>query len=185
MKKDYMWFMIIVLALILSLPIRGIAQIKTMYVTDMLHASIRTGPTTENKIIAFVKSNRSVEVMEESEDWSYVRLSNGKEGWILSRLLIEGPTKTKIIESLTTENDKLKKECSFLRDENTRLKAKSNAQQSKINEQDETLGTLKQKTDDLGHNRPIRWLLSGAFILLTGIFIGYSSRKKKRGMFAE
>lgn len=185
MKKDCTWVIIIVLSLILPLPARGIAAAKTMYVSDMLHASIRTGPSTENKIIAFAKSNRSVEVLEKSEDWSLVRLSNGKEGWMLSRLLIEGPTKDKIIKQLKTENTKFKKESSFLREENTRLKADSNEQQSKIKEQEKTLFTLKQKTDDLSHNRPIRWLLSGAFVLLTGIFIGHFSRKKKRGMFEE
>lgn len=185
MKKQYTWFIIIIFSLILPLSVIGTAAAKTMYVSDMLHASIRTGPSTENKIIAFAKSNRSVAVLEQSEDWSYIKLSNGKEGWMLSRLLIAGPTKDKIIKQLNTENNKFKKECSFLSEENTRLKAESIEQQSKIKEQEKTLFTLKQKTDDLSHNRPIRWVLSGAFILLTGIFIGYSSRKKQRGMFTD
>lgn len=185
MKKDYIWPLAIILSLVLPLPVRGIATAKTMYVSDMLHATIRRGPSTEHKIIAFVRSNRPVEVLDAEEDWSYVRLKNGKEGWILSRLLVEGPTKEEIVEQLRTENERLKKELPFLKEENTRLKAKSLEQQSKIKEQDKTLFSLQQKTEDQRHNRPTRWLLSGAFVLLTGIFIGYFFRKKKRSLFAE
>lgn len=185
MKKYYIWLIIIVLSLLLPLSVRETASAKTMYVSDKLHATIRRGPSTEHKIIAFVRSHRPVEVLEEEGDWSYVRLKNEKEGWILSRLLVEGPTKEEIVEKLKTENERLKEELSFLKKENAHLKAESLEQQSKIEEQDKTLISLKQKTLDLSHNRPTRWLLSGAFVLLTGIFIGYFSRKKKRNMFTQ
>lgn len=185
MKKHHIWLIISILSLVLPLSVRGMATAKTMYVSDMLHATIRRGPTTEHKIIAFVRSNRPVEVLEEEGDWSYVMLKNGKEGWILSRLLVEGPTKEALVEQLRTENERLKEELSFLKEENARLKAESLEQQSKIEKQDKTLFSLQQKTEDLSHNRPTRWLLSGAFVLLTGIFIGYFSRKKRRSMFTQ
>ena len=183
MKKIYAWFIVIILSLALPLSVRGIATAKTMYVTDILLASIRTGPSTENKIVAFAKSNHRVEVLEESEDWSYVKLRNGKEGWMLSRLLLAGPTKDRVIKQLQTDNKGLNEECSVLRKENTRLKAESLEQQSMIKKQNKSLFNLEQKTDDLSHNRPTRWLLSGALVLLIGILVGYSSRKKKKGMF--
>ena len=185
MKQHYVWLMIIILSLLLPLSVKGMATAKTMYVSDMLHASIRRGPSIEHKIIAFVRSNRPVEVLDTEGEWSYVRLKNDKEGWILSRLLVEGPPKEEILAQLKTENERLKKELPMLQEENARLKAKSLEQQSKIQEQDATLFSLKQKTEDLRHNRPTRWLLSGAFVLLTGIVIGYFFRKKKKSLFTQ
>lgn len=185
MKKYSVWLIIIILSLLLPLSVRGMATAKTMYVSDMLHATIRRGPSIEHKIIAFVRSNQPVEILEEEGEWSYVRLKNGKEGWILSRFLVEGPTKEEIVEQLRTENERLKEEHSFLKEENARLKAESLEQQSKIEEQDNTLISLQQKIKDLSHNRPTWWLVSGAFVLLTGIFLGYFSRKKRRGMFTQ
>lgn len=179
MKKYYAWLIIIILFLIFSLSSRCIATAKTMYVTDMVHASMRTGPSVKNKIIAFVKSNHPVEVLDESKDWSYVRIENRKEGWMLSRFLIEGPTKEKIIEQLKTENEELKNEASFLKEENARLTVESLRRQDTIREQERTLFDLKKKSGD----RPTRWLLSGALVLLTGIFLGYFSRKKKKSLF--
>jgi SH3 domain protein len=59
------------------------------YVTDTFEITLRTGPTTENKIIAMLSSGQAVEVLESQGDWSLVRVLDGsKEGWVFSRYLI-------------------------------------------------------------------------------------------------
>jgi len=65
----------------------------TVYVTDSLKITLRTGPGTDNKIIAILSSGERLEVLETGNDWTRVRVlgSEGeqKEGWLLSRFLIE------------------------------------------------------------------------------------------------
>jgi SH3 domain protein len=63
------------------------------YVTDSLRITLRTGPSVENKIIGILNSGDAVEVSNTQDDWSYVRLSQSdegeKEGWVLSRYLMD------------------------------------------------------------------------------------------------
>ena len=62
------------------------------FVTDSYKITLRTGPSVENKIIVLLTSGQAVEVLETEGDWSYVRLAEGdenaKEGWVLSRYLM-------------------------------------------------------------------------------------------------
>jgi SH3 domain protein len=59
------------------------------YVTDSFEITLRSGPSTENKIVAMLFSGRPVEIGETRGEWSQVRvLDDNKEGWVLSRYLI-------------------------------------------------------------------------------------------------
>jgi len=66
---------------------------STAYVTDSFKITLRTGPGTDNKIIAMLSSGEPVEILEIGDDWTRVRVlgSEGEqeEGWVLSRFLIE------------------------------------------------------------------------------------------------
>ena len=78
------------------------------YVTDSYKITLRTGPSVENKIIALLTSAQPVEVLNTEGDWSYVRLSEGaegaKEGWVLSRYLINRLPWEMQTKSLKDEN---------------------------------------------------------------------------------
>jgi SH3 domain protein len=79
-----------------TLPVEA----KTMYVTDVLKVTLRTGPSTENKIIKIIESGQRLEVLKPGEQWSLVRLFDGKEGWILNRYLISSETSNIRLERL-------------------------------------------------------------------------------------
>ncbi|MBW2637802.1 MAG: TIGR04211 family SH3 domain-containing protein [Deltaproteobacteria bacterium] len=62
------------------------------YVTDSFKVTLRTGPSTENKIISMISSGQAVDVLESENGWSHVRLKDNsvdKEGWILSRYIMK------------------------------------------------------------------------------------------------
>jgi SH3 domain protein len=65
---------------------------STAYVTDSFEITLRTGPSTRNKIIGMPSSGQRLEVLETQGDWSRVRVlkpgAEDLEGWILSRYLI-------------------------------------------------------------------------------------------------
>jgi len=79
------------------------------YVTDTFEITLRTGPSTENKIVAMLSSGQALEVVERRGDWSLVRLPDGsKEGWAVQRFLIDRLPWSLQAASLREENAGLK-----------------------------------------------------------------------------
>lgn len=77
------------LALMLSWACPGLAE-KSLYVSDRLQITVRTGPTTDNRVLEMISSGDQVAVLEEnSEGWARVRTASGKEGWVVKRFLME------------------------------------------------------------------------------------------------
>jgi SH3 domain protein len=78
--------------LLVILGVFGIAQqsrAAKAYVTDSIEITLRTGPSTENKVIATLSSGRPLDVLDTQGDWSQVKvLDDGKEGWVISRYLV-------------------------------------------------------------------------------------------------
>jgi SH3 domain protein len=97
------------------------AQAKIMYVTDVLKVTLRTGPSIENKIIRIVESGQKVEVVELGQEWSLVRLVDGKEGWALNRYLIPYETNKLKLERLDSEHSELTTKFKKIFEENSKL----------------------------------------------------------------
>ncbi|RLB41085.1 MAG: TIGR04211 family SH3 domain-containing protein [Deltaproteobacteria bacterium] len=110
----------------------------TAYVTDSFKITLRTGPSTENKIVSLLPSGQPLEVMETEGDWSHVKvLGKGEpppEGWVLSRYLVERLP--------------WKKQAKTLRAENLRLKDKLNQIQKNLLELKQENSDLKKQLDD-------------------------------------
>jgi SH3 domain protein len=95
---------------------------ETMYVSDILKLTLRTGPSIENKIISVLESGQMMEVVEFGDEWSRVRLPNGKEGWVLSRYLTSNETNNIKLQRLETKHKNLMIQSAELLEENNRLK---------------------------------------------------------------
>jgi len=98
------------------------ALAERMYVTDVIKLTLRSGPSTEYKILAVVESGQALEVVEPGEDWTLVRLANEKEGYVLTRYLIPEPTNSVRLEQLQTKHKALTEQAATLLDENTTLR---------------------------------------------------------------
>jgi SH3 domain protein len=98
---------------------------KTMYVSDILKLTLRTGPSIENKILAVIDSGQMMEVVEFGDEWSRVQLPNGKEGWVLSRYLTPNETNNIKLQRLETKHKNLMVQASELLEENNRLQAEN------------------------------------------------------------
>lgn len=81
------------LATILLVALADVSFAQTLYVTDELVITVRTGPSTQNSIVRNLDSGDSVTVLEETDDGNYVRVrtDSGEEGWALRRYLITTP----------------------------------------------------------------------------------------------
>ncbi len=89
---------------------------QTQYVTDQLDAQLRAGTGNEYKIIAFLRSGRSVQILKSNAGNGYSQIKVGNtSGYILTRHLSTEPSpKERLekalarIEPLKSENDQLK-----------------------------------------------------------------------------
>jgi SH3 domain protein len=98
---------------------------ETMYVSDILKLTLRTGPSIENKIIAVIESGQMMEVIQYGDEWSKVRLPSGKEGWVLSRYLTTDETNNIKLERLEAMHNNLTIQAAELLEENNRLKTEN------------------------------------------------------------
>lgn len=66
---------------------------QTLYVSDQLVITVRTGPSTENSIITNLVTGDAVEVLQANAETGYtrVRIQSGDVGWVLGRYLVATP----------------------------------------------------------------------------------------------
>ena len=98
-------------------------QAETMYVSDNLSVTVRTGQGATHKIIALIKTGQSVEALEKGDQWTLVRLQNGKEGWVLTRYLMNDIPKGIQLVALQTKYAGVAAQAEALKAENNRLKS--------------------------------------------------------------
>ncbi len=80
----------------------------TKYVTDEFEIMLRTGQSTKHEIRRQIKSGTPLQVLQESEGYTQVRMPNGVEGWVLSRYLINQPSGRDRLAALEKRHEKLK-----------------------------------------------------------------------------
>jgi len=118
----------------------------TRYVTDDLEITMRQGESTGHRIISMLKSGTPVEVMStnKSTGYSKIKAPNGKECFVLSRMLMDEPIPREQLAALqerlatmeteparlSAELDSIREQYSALETEHTHaLEAKSMLEQ--------------------------------------------------------
>lgn len=97
----------------------------TMYVNDIVKITLRTGPGIDHKVIRMIKSGQEVEIVEQGEDWSRVRLPDNEEGWVLSRFVTPEKPSGLILKQLEYKHQKLLEKAETLETENKTLKTEN------------------------------------------------------------
>lgn len=78
----------------LLLATSGLAHAQsTRYITDQLEVDMRSGQSTQHRIVTMLRSGTQVQVLKEDREagWSLVRTQQGAEGWVLNRFLESQP----------------------------------------------------------------------------------------------
>jgi SH3 domain protein len=80
------------------------------YITDTFEEfTLRAGPGNEYRIITLLSSGQAVEVLESEKDWSRIIIAGSdREGWVVTRYLINRLPWSLQATSLRDENDALK-----------------------------------------------------------------------------
>ena len=141
-----------VLLILFSTTVRA----ETMYVSDLAEITLRTGQGIDHKIIAMIKSGQKVEVLEQSDQWTRIRLPRGTEGWVVSRFLtaklpsrIELEKLKKKHKALLALADSPYNAISKLKDENQKLQEELAVSKETLNALKTSYETLKSKSSSL------------------------------------
>jgi len=200
MKKTVQYILIISLWMVFFVsPLLA----ENIYVTGVTKITMRTGPGVEHKIVAMLKSGTKLGIVEFQKDWTHVETDQGKTGWVLSRFLTQKVPDALLVEKLENDNQDLMSKLESVEEENKTLTVK-NATLVQIEEkykklkqesadflqldakykktmqefeaQKKQIETLKNNLNNEGK----LWFLSGAGVFIVGLFLGLSTRKKKK-----
>ena len=122
---------------------------ESMYVTDVIKLTLRSGPSTEYKILAVVESGQQVEVLEHGEEWSLVRLANEKEGYMLTRYLTAEPTDNVLLEQLQAKHKAVTEQAATLLEENTQLKEENKNLKAALDTSEKSLSKIDRDYKEL------------------------------------
>jgi SH3 domain protein len=128
------------------------ATAETLYVSDDLSITLRSGKSTQHQILRMVTSGTPLGVLETDEESGYtrVRTPQGVEGWVLTRYLMDHP-------SAQDQLADAQKKMARLDEENKTLQAKLTATSADKNALTKDKGDLQTKNDklaaDLDHIR--------------------------------
>jgi SH3 domain protein len=140
---------LIIFAVIFVFVFAGIVYAETMYVKDVLRLPLRTGQSTEYKIIAVIESGLQVEVLQAQEEWTQVRLPNEKEGWVQSRYLTPQPTSKIRLEQLEIKHKNLTAQGAALLEENTNLKQEKKKLSAELADNQKALAKISKDFESL------------------------------------
>jgi SH3 domain protein len=125
------------------------------YISDTVKVTMRTGPGNDRKIIALLSIGTKVEVVQPGDEWTLVRLANGKEGWVINRFLTDKIPSDIELNLLKSKYDALKasasemqKKNSFLTAENEKLTTEFAVSRKKLQKITDDFETLKSESKE-------------------------------------
>jgi len=128
---------------------------ESKYISDTMKVTMRTGPGNDRKIISLLKIGKKVEVLEAGNEWTLVRLDNGKEGWVINRFLtdkIPSDIELKILkskhEALMAKAARIQEENSLMKAENKKLSTEFSVSRKKLQETTNDYKALKTESKE-------------------------------------
>lgn len=123
--------------LLFSIPV----QAETMYVSDIVKITLRSGPGADHRVLAMLQSGQGVEVLKAENEWTEVKTADGKQGWVISRLLTATKPKILLLDQTAEKNKALADQISDLTIKNKELKEVNKGLENE-------LGQLKKKLQE-------------------------------------
>jgi SH3 domain protein len=148
------------------------ASAEKAWVRDEVRINLRTGPGTQYRIVGVLKTGDDVQILQRAEDWTKVRLGEGKDGWIPEGYLqAQPPAAVRVdrfqaqVAELQAKLEETDAEAARLREENSQIGGRDGEQRDEI----ERL-TLENYELRAGARWP-EWI-TGASILVVGMMVG-------------
>lgn len=124
-----------------------------MYITDKLEVTLRSGQTTEHRIVKMIPSGTEVTVVETNAESGYSRIKtpSGDEGWVLTRYLLSEPSARdrlvkaeELIRQLQDEKQRAQASLSSLSTSQSTLQSEFDKAAEKAKRLEQELNRIKQ-----------------------------------------
>ena len=149
MKK----FQLLILVLLICYQAAPSIASERLYVSDSFTITLRTGPSTENKIIRILNSGQALDVLEVQDKWSHVTVvsknGTGVEGWVLNQYLMDRVPYETQAKALLTENIKLKDDLTNLNSKFSTVEKDNKDTSAEYNQTRSELVSLKKDYEAL------------------------------------
>jgi SH3 domain protein len=123
------------------------------YITDSFKITLRTGPSSENKVIAMPTSGEAVEVLDSQDNWTHIRLlDRGQgtlDGWVLSRYLIDRLPWELQAGNLKAENSRIKDKLTLIQGEQGEAAGREQELTGELKKNSEALKKLQTEYESL------------------------------------
>jgi SH3 domain protein len=182
-------FQLLVAVMVVLCLFLSTAEAATVYVGDEIKLTVRSGPAIDRKILDIVSTGEKMDILEDGEEWVFIRLSDGKEGWVLKRYLSsERPSKLKLADlqkkhgSLATRSDELAEENEALKASNEKITRDLQEKTKALEELTRSHEELQQDADasSFQMRKYLVFFFSGAGILFIGILLGVVMKRQRR-----
>ncbi len=128
---------------------------ESKYISDTMKVTMRTGPGNDRKIISLLRIGKKVEVLKAGDEWTLVRLDNGKEGWVINRFLtnkIPSDIELKVLkskhETLMAKAARIQEENSLMKAENKKLSTEFAVSRKKLQKTSNDYEALKRESKE-------------------------------------
>ena len=143
---------IAITAIVVGFCLTALSGWAAVYVSDNLEAPLRSGPGTKYKIVGMLRSGQAVEAISEKEGWTNVRFGkrdDGKEGWILSRYLMNREPWVRRVKVLEAENARLRETVLPMESDLGAVKKRNTDLAAELKEKTLKLETLEKQYENL------------------------------------
>jgi len=142
------------------------------WVRGEVRLNLRTGPGTQFRIVGATKTGDGATVLERTDEWTKIRLEDGKEGWIPIGFLKAEPPPTLRLEQLEGLSQSLEKQLGTVQQEVEALRQKNDLLVAQDGDQQAKIKTLTMENMEL--RAGARWpeWITGASIFAAGMLLG-------------
>jgi len=117
-----------------------------------LEVPLRIGPGPKHRIVNMLQSGEQVTVLSEEEGWSHVRstgASGDREGWILSRYLMNREPWENRVQAIKAENARLRESLYPMEGDLREVKARNADLTAQLKEKTKEVETLEEDYESL------------------------------------
>ena len=127
------------------------AQAKTAYISDEIKIAMRSGASTQHRIIKFLVSGTEFTVLGSSDDEKFIEieLPDGKTGWVAAENVMDTPGARELLVSANNKLSQARQENKDLKNTIAELKAEAKQVKSEMNALQNERTRLSESLDDL------------------------------------
>ena len=131
--------------------IAGSSLAETAFISDELDIIVRSGDSSSHRIIASLKSGKKVNILERKPEsrHSKVKLSDTRDGWVLSRLLVSTPSAKSQLKKLQSQLINTQQEAAEAKEKLASLSEQNLGLDTRTSELEQLNTRLSRELEDL------------------------------------